>query len=305
MSEPGIVTRTAAFLLATILLSGCAAVPKRAAPAMEQGASHNLKGIHAEEQKIFKVAEAEFAEAYRLYSSVENYHGMVTALVNSSRLYRRTGRLQQAETVTERAVELGGNTPELASEVWFEKAKLLLLQNRNDEAALWCEKAVKAAPESEQPRMLNLSSEIYRNKGQRAWAGQFAEKALQLSRKSGDRQEEANALRNLGGLELIEKRPGVAVDQFKTALEIDKELALSRKISADLRALSQSFAAQGDTRAAAAYLQRAVDAELADGDRKQTVFDLETLGQLQERSGQSQAAAKTDELRRKLQQEQK
>jgi tetratricopeptide (TPR) repeat protein len=153
--------------------------------------------------------------------------------------------------------------------------------------------------------MFNLSAEIFLNKGVRPQAGQLAEEALKLSRKSGDRREEANALRLLGGIELIEKRAGAAIVHFKEALAIDKELALSRKISADLRALSQSYESMGVMSDAAAYLQRAFDAALADGELKQSALDLEKLALLYERSGQKEAVAKTEELRRKLLQENK
>ncbi len=305
MSEPRNLVRVCSALLAASLFAGCVTTPKREALPLQQAARHNQKGLRAEETSNLKRAGAEFAEAYRLYSSIENYPGMVTALINSSRLFRTAGELESAEAVTDRAVLLAVNTPELAPEVWFEKAKLSLLKGGVEEALLWSEKALAASPDTEQHRMLNLSARIYLGKGQRARAGELAEEGLKKSRKQSDRQEEANALRLIGELELLEKRQKGAIDRFSEALAIDKELALPRKISADLRALSQCYELMGDRVTAAAYLDRAVEVSVSHGDHKQAVVDLEKLHLLQEQIGQKDAAFKTEELIRKLRQVQK
>lgn len=252
-------------LLTLSLLSACVTPPKSVAPVVKQGERHNLKGLRAGGEKNYQKAAAEFAEAYRLYRSVEDYNGMVTALINSSRLHRSAGQSPLAAEATGQALLLVANTPQLAHEVWFEKAQLLLLQHDSASALLWGEKALAAARESDRPRMLNLLAEIERRQGEPLKAARLAEEAREQSRRHSDRREEANALRLLGNLELAAKRPKEAVSRFTAALVIDKELALNRKIAADLRALSSCHEQLGDEAAAAAFRRRAEAVETAAG----------------------------------------
>ena len=127
---------SAIVISAGLLLSSCISTPRQKLPAvLHQAEQRNLAGVNAEAQGKLAVAESEFLEAYRLYSSVENFNGMVVTLINSSRVYREKGDIVQADAVINHAVNVSSHTPELEPEIFFEKARLFLSRALLDDAA--------------------------------------------------------------------------------------------------------------------------------------------------------------------------
>lgn len=286
---------TAALL--TFFLAGCAQTKIKLPALLQQAEKHNLTGISAESKQKFIVAEDEFMEAYRLFSSVENYSGMVVTLINSSRLYRRAGETEKSAKVLNQAVKLIAQTPELESEVCFEKSKLAL-QNGDIAGALpWAERGVNSAGDRERARMLNLTAAIHFQMGALHKAREAAEAALKSGKSSNDRREEANALRLLGEIAAQEKQHRDSSRLFESALAIDKELAVPVRVSADLTALSHAAEAQGEIVQAAEYLQRAVDAQIGDRNSKAAAGNLDKLIKLYELSGNNPAAEKIKKLK--------
>lgn len=288
-------------MLALLLLSACARTRVKLPTLLQQAERHNVTGVAAESKQKFTAAEAEFIEAYRLFSSVENYSGMVVALINSSRLYRLLGDLEKSDNVLKQAVRLIAATPELEAEVCFEKSKLATLKGNVDSALPWAERAVNSASDRDRARMLNLAAVIHFRNGAVQNAGEFAEAALKSARSVADRREEANALRLLGEIAVMEKQYVASLQLYESALVIDKELAIPGRISADLVALSHAAEAQGDIPKGTEYLQRAVDAEIGDRNSKDAAGNLDRLIKLYEQTGNSQAAEKIRKLKKSLQ----
>lgn len=282
----------ASLALLMMVLSGCALTPQKRAPLpLQQAQKHNLRGVTADSQKRYLLADAEFLEAYRLYSSVENYEGMMTVLINFSRLYRHQGDVGKAEIAADRAVELLNAAPGLSGEVWFEKAKIAMMNKKADEALNFSEKAVKTSDDETLPRMLNLAATAHQMAGKASRAAELGNDALKASRNRGDRFEESNALHILAGLAAARRSQSEAKGLYLEALSIDKELALTRRIADDLRGLSVTSLAYGDKKMAVEYLLRAADVSLADNDRNSVAADLEKAASVCESAANDECSA--------------
>lgn len=294
----------AGFLVATlVLVTACAQTPRQKPPASLQVAErHNLLGLAAESRQKYAAAETEFMEAYRCYRAIENYHGIVTVLVNSSRLYRRLGNLTATDRVLTEAVAIVSQTPELEAEVSFEMTKLALARSDNAAAATWSSRAVRTAAEADRGRMLNLQALVYLQQTELGTAKEVAQAALKSSRGGGDRREEANALRLLGAIAYSGKLYRESQELYEAALSLDKTLALSLRISDDLRGIARSLAASGDLEAAALYYQRSAAINMAERERGRSGEDLELLRNLYERTNNRERLDETVKLLEKIRQ---
>jgi tetratricopeptide (TPR) repeat protein len=290
------------FLLSIFLLLLSCVQPVRQKPPLQfrQAEKHNSMGIAAEARQKYSVAEAEFTEAYRLYSAVENYRGMVTALVNRSRLYRVQNDIAGTEKVLEQAVALMPHAPELEAEICFEMTKLALLKGDRDAAVYWSEKGVNKAANIDRARMLNLLAGSYFLQAEYVKAKETAESALKEGRLSADRREEANSLRLLGNIAFEEKRLHESQEGFAAALIIDKALALPGRISDDLRGLARTKAATGNLSSAADNYRRSASINVAERDFKRGAEDLEMLRKIYQETGNKEQLAATVELLEKV-----
>src|SRR5690349_1202292 len=91
-------------ILTPLVFASCVSSPKQKPPqVLQQAERRNIIGVNAESQGKLAAAESEFIEAHRLFSSVENFHGMVSTLINSSRVFRKKGDFARAETAIDRA----------------------------------------------------------------------------------------------------------------------------------------------------------------------------------------------------------
>lgn len=291
-------------LLFLLLLSlpACYSTPKPRQPALVHEAQrHNLAGVDAEERGDIKSAEAEFAEAYRLFASVENHNGMATVLLNSSRLYRGQGDLEKAALKLNQAQTLLHHVPALEAEICFEAAKLAL--NKRDIAGAFplAQRAADLAPDPDRGRMFNLLAGVHLKKGDFKKSRETADTAMHAARSSGSRREEANALRLLGETAFLSRDNSEAIHFYEAALLIDKELAIAPRVFSDLEALSFAAEAAGDAYAAADYLQRAVDAAMAHRKTATSASTIDRLQDLYQRSGRNELAEKVIKLKPSLQ----
>lgn len=269
-------TRLAAGSICLALVA-CAAPQKKNPPLIRTAERLNSRGITSVEQGRFEAAENEFAEAYKAFSRAEDHAGMVTVLVNGSRMYRGRGMIDKASAMAARAGEMAHHVPHLAAEVWFERAKVSLLQGDTEAAQSWADKALQASGEDGRAMIASLRADIRLKRGDWQHCLVLAGESLELSRKAGDRHEEADALRILADCRLAGGEPAAAADAYTAALKLDKELAVPRSIYADLKGLSASLARQGDTRAAGDYLLRAADIAMAVGEMRRAIADLDAL----------------------------
>lgn len=257
------------------LLAACAVTRPATPPLVSKAERLNSRAVAAAEQGRFREAEAGFAEAYTLYGTVEDHAGMVTALVNSSRLYRSRGMTGRASAMAERAGEMVHHVPRLAAEVCFERAKICLLQGDTACATEWSEQALQASGEESRAMITGLRADIHLKRGEWQQCTELAREALALAGSAGDRHESADAHRIMGDCQLAGRQPRDACRSYGEALRLDKELAQPREVYADLKGLSACHAQQGDRGTAADYLLRAADIAIASGDTEVAAADLE------------------------------
>lgn len=286
---------------ASLLLAACAMAPHRKAPPAIQAAErHNATGIVALEQGRFASAESAFIAAYRDYASVEDFPGMVTVLVNSSRLYRKQGKGARAAAAIDQAESLIVHVPELASEVWFEKGKISSMQDDVHGALRWADKALQAAGDNNRAMVLNFSAVLLLQAHDLQQAEARSGAALKESRNSGDRHEEADALSTLGDIALSRKEGAGAENFYRSALEIHKQLADSRAVQGDLQGLAASLQQEDRQRDAADYLIRAAEVALSRGDAAGASAAYAQAAALCAQAGDTAAAATVTEKLNRL-----
>jgi tetratricopeptide (TPR) repeat protein len=277
-------------VLAVVACAGCAAAHQPVAAVRAEANRLNERGIEAASRGD-SAAAGSFAAAYRRYAAIEHYPGMVTTLLNTARLSMREGDGEQARQALARAEEMLAFVPNLAAEVAFEKAKLALRQGKLAEAATLAQTALAGSADNAKGRMTNLLAQVRVREGRPAEAKGLAERALGLARREDDRVEEANALRLLGELALAERAAQTASMLFAEALALDKGLAASARIAADLKGLAQAAEADGRLTDAAAFWQRAARVYEERNDAPAVAFCLERLAALYERLGDGGGAA--------------
>lgn len=290
---------TCLFVTSCMLLCGCVATQQNKPALVRQAEKLNASGMTATEERRYLTAETDFAKAYKTYSRVEDYRGMVTVLINSSRMYRRQGLPDKAALAADTAARLVEHVPELRAEAWFELAKTRLLQGDNDGALSWAEKALSLAEDGNRTQILSLLADIHLKTGALQKGYERAEEARKLARSSGDRHEEADALRILADIMLVRKEPAEAVAAYNAALVLDKELADPASIYADLKGLSLATRQMGDVASAADFTLRAADIAVAEGDLQRARADLENLLLLEQGAADPvRRAVVTDRLER-------
>ena len=280
-------------LLCSMFMPACTTPPKRNPAALHKALLHINRGIQADAENSNATAEAEFLEAYRLYSTVENYPGMLTTLLNLSKLYRGQQNIGKAAEVSDRAVAFVIHDQSISYEVYLEKGRVFLRQGKLQEALALSEKAVASAPESEKSRAMIFNAEVLLRSGQIEPAMVAAAASLKIARARDDKRSEATALRVNGEILLADGKSAVADENFAAALAIDKELALSKRIAEDLDGLSRSAEARGDLKNAAAFLQRRIDIWLSSERSSALDTELERLASIYDGLGEKAAAAKT------------
>lgn len=292
-------------LLASTMLIftvGCAGKNPVTQPAAQMEAiQHNQRGIKAEARGENSMALEYFAEALRVYRSIENSDGIVVALVNSSRVLRTDRDYKNARASVTEAVSLATPRSKLYSEVAFEMALVTLMSGELDNAYEWAGKAVAAEKDSNAGARINLLARILFLKGEVAQAELKSLEALSLNRGEAIQHEEANSLRLLGDILATGNRKIEAAEFYNQALVIDKSLGKSRKISADLRALALLSLAQNYPDQALDYYRRAYDTSSNGGDPEGAAHDLLEMSRIYEMKGEkAQSERKREESDRIL-----
>lgn len=273
-------------LMAAASLAGCAGNrPRPVSPPRAQAMEHNRRGVEAEARGDREQALAEFSEALRLQSSVDNTDGMVVALINSARTQRLKGDLPSARLSVERAISLQPEGSDLASELFYEKAKILVAGGELLAATQWALRAEAAEGGDARGRRMNLVASLKLRQGFPDQAREQLEQALTFNRKAGMLAEEANSLRLLGEIALMQGSYDRAFERYQGALLLDKELGLGTKIAADLSGLGAVAAGKGDNARAIGWYRRALEVSRSGGDTAQAAAAMERLAQLHRLTG--------------------
>lgn len=278
----GVMKGALLLLMAAVSLAGCAGTRAGAlSPQRVQAAEHNRRGVAAEARGDRDQALVEFSEALRLQGSVDNSDGMVVALINSARTQRLKGDLASARLSVERALSLLPEGSALASELFFEQAKVLAAGGELVAAMTWAERAEAAEKGEARGRRMNLVAALKLRQGLADQAREHLEQALAFNRKAGMPAEEANSLRLLGEIALTQGSLDVALERYRGALVMDKELGLVTKIAADLSGLGAVAARRGDRAGAVDWYRRALQVSRSGGDAAQAAIAAEKLAELE------------------------
>ncbi|GFO55647.1 hypothetical protein GMSM_26540 [Geomonas sp. Red276] len=284
-----------------LLIAGCGGGSfKRLPQARLDAVACTERGIAAQAGGHLDDALSQFGEALRLQSSIENREGMVVALVNIARTERLKGALVPAREAIDRAVSLLSESSPVASEVYFEKAKILFAAGDLAPAKEWALRAEGAEKGDAAGRMANLTALISLKQGLQDQARVEAERARNLNRSVSASQEEANSLRLLAEIALAKSEAKSARDLFGQALGLDKALGLGRKVAADLRGIARAAAVEGDNASAIGYYRRSMEASLNGGDRKAAADDMARLAELYRVTGQEKLSRQIEEELKKL-----
>jgi tetratricopeptide (TPR) repeat protein len=218
-------------------------------------------------------ASALYREALRVAESFEDFRSIGVNALNLAAVYQALDEPEQAQRALERVLAAPArfDAPVLA-EAAGRKTSLALQAGDLGAAEQWLARAEKECRPPQcriQSALLNLRAQLVFERGGTGEARSLAAKAMAESRATGNREEEANALRIDGRAASRQGDQSQAAALLARALEIDKQLALPRKIALDLLALAEVELARGMRDPARDYAQRALDVSRASGIRQQ------------------------------------
>ncbi len=253
-------------IAAITALAGCLGGHVPALPETQRQAEAALtRGIRAEHKGDYGQAEQFLEQSRTLSSSVEDTRGAAIALINLSRLKRLRGEPEKAADYIDRALLIANADSPLAAEAYYEKALVELARGSAATALPWAEKARAAENGDARGSRSNLSARIHLMLGRLTEAEELAGTGYRESRSAGQDEEAANGLRISGMAARERQRLDDSKRLLLEALEIDKRIGKSAKVSNDLEELARTAEKGGRRLEAAGYLERAVEVHRAGG----------------------------------------
>lgn len=262
------IARRIGVVFMTLALAGCGGLPAQparfeAADAANRRAAESFaRGEHA-------VALDHARQAQAMAASIEYESGFADAQINLSIIHGRLGQTREAAAAAQAILAAGERMPTARR---AEAAlRLAILAIDGGDTATATQRLAEAEAQCVSPcvlagKLANARAHLALKAGNTAEALQLAATGQQINRDRADREELANSLRLGANAELLAGRPAGIAAPLREALEIDKQLALPRKIYRDLVLLGLAARANGEQQAALAYLQRAADVARGDGD---------------------------------------
>lgn len=253
-------------------LAACGSVPPRtdADVRRERLLDLNDRAQRAVGRGDLRRAAALYREALRQAEAIEDFPAIAVNALNLAGTHQALGDPAAAQAVLERILVAPARfESSMVADASGRKAFLALQAGELDAAGEWL---ARAEAECRKPgcrshvALLNLGGQLALARGAAGQARLIAGRALAASRSEGGREEEANALRLAGRAASSEGEHVEAVALLAQALDLDKQLALPRKIGLDLLALTEAELARGERAAARGYAQRAHDVSRAAGD---------------------------------------
>lgn len=243
------------------LLAACSSAPVVCQPlAIEQARAADKDARKALRDGELLRAQHDFATALALQQSLDDTAGSTTTMINLATVAHQLNDDQTALTWLDRILlEKEGIYPrESQLTAAFRKAVILADLARlgdADTAFRFADKlcdgkcALNFGIDALRARLLLLNGDAQ---------GALA-LAQTVSKQVGAGQgEQANALRIAAAAEEKLQRPTEALQHYQAALEMDKALALSERIGADLNGMARASAQLGRDQEAAEYSRRAV-----------------------------------------------
>jgi tetratricopeptide (TPR) repeat protein len=215
-------------------------------------------------------AARQYREAMRVARTVEDTEGIATNAINLSIVYQRMGKAEDARASLSLLLNRSQLTfsQEHMAQAALRRAVLDMDDHRAASAGEWLDRAAGYCGRgcSVSDAIQNVRGQLALDAGRPDQAAASAKSALSTSRATGDRVEQANALRLLGEIAIRTGDAASASTYLGEALAIDRELGLPRKIHLDLIALGRASASRGDRAAARSFYERARAVSEADRD---------------------------------------
>lgn len=286
----------------TLLLAGCfgGKSPVIRAESQQRADTALARAVRAEQKGDHQQAEKLLSEALATSSSIEDYPGRATALINLARLHRLQHDLPKSEAYIDQALALQTTESRLSAEAAHEKALLELAKGNPAKALEWSQQALTAETGNARGSRRNLIARIQLLLGNWSAADALARTALIENRSSEHAEEEANSLRIMGIVARNEKRSSEGERFLQEALSIDKRIGNSAKIAIDLEELATSSLQVANLKTAADYLERAYEVNRAAGRVQQALRNQEALAGIYEKMGNPIKAALARDSARKL-----
>lgn len=233
----------------------------------------------------YEKAHAQFARAYELATKHGEKKLLPALLLDRARVYRQQANYAAAiETVSAAEAALLPESADERAEAALEAAKVHWYRGNYRRALDRQQRALDLAQLSgntfQQIQALSLAGLIALNQGELSSAERWIVSALELSRATDRRSEQATQWNNLG---LVYQRAGrldEAVKVFRDALAIDTELASLEGRAYDLRNLAGALRLAGDYPAALAHVTEALEASRKIGNRFNELNSLFVQGEV-------------------------
>ncbi len=251
-------------LIASLILAGCGAAPRPADPprpaaaleAESDGAKRYGRGDYA-------AAARRFSEAVQLYTSIDDNSGAQRNRGHLARSELARGRADAALLVLAAAEPSDGGP---ALDTLLIKAQAQLALDRHEAAkqslAAAAEQCAGACPQLASLHLLQARAALAEQRPADALA--HAEIALKLLQDKNEASETGNAWRIIAAARLGAGDAASALPAARTALDIDRRLALPEKIGRDWLLIGD-IQRKADTNAAPESYQRALDVATAAG----------------------------------------
>jgi tetratricopeptide (TPR) repeat protein len=243
------------------VLSGCGAAPPAPSKAELQTASLSQRAARANEQGDLRRAQALYAEALRVDTSVENADGIAMNQVNLAAVHQSSGDAEAAHRMLDLALADAPLPAPAArrAEAAARKAQLYFGASDPARAAQWAQKAHEYCAErcAALPAILNLRGRIALAQRDPGAAIGWGTRALAAASTDELRTERANAHRLIGEARMARGEHQAAAPSLSQALALDQALGLGAKIELDLVLLARAQEALGNRAAAQDYISRA------------------------------------------------
>ncbi len=250
--------RTKAVLISMLFLAACASEPRPIDPPHLRAALEaESDGAKRYQRGDYFVAARRFAEAARIFASIDNATGIARNRLHLARAELAQGKAEAALKILDLAKPGGSG---LALETLLVKAQTLLSLGRVDAArqnlAAAAAQCTRACPLFASLNLLQARAALADKRAADGLA--HAQTALAWLKDKDEATETGNAWRLIAAARLAGDDASGALSAAYSALEIDRKLALPEKIASDWLLIGDIQRKLGAGGTAAAY-QRALD----------------------------------------------
>lgn len=289
-----VITYPGLLLLATcciLIITGCGSKTiQTASSAQSKSMEYNLKGVKASGKGDLEKALAYHLEALKINRSIENIEGISADLISIAVIYQKKGDLKTAQVYINEVFTLSGVSDAMKSEAAFENARIFFKLNDLSKSREWVNRSLALNKGVRDGSRLNLLGRIAFMETKYDEALDTAQNALRINQSNKQRNEEANSIRLTAEIYMAKKSYSDARRYYLNALEIDKELGVSKKIALDLHGLGMLSLNEGNAQDAVSYFIREYEVSSAAEDIDGAVSALDSIADAYKKTGSNQKA---------------